>query len=153
MEEPCASCPTLILGLPVIAQSICPVQERADRFLRLVNAGYQSLNYVDQEAVWVAATDVSPSHDASANTAGKALAAFTGNPILITEVKELLNHRAELNPITVRELDRVLVYAAEGPMTNAVLTADRIEAETAQASTMNGLMEPGRQAHHRKPDR
>src|SRR5205814_1427212 len=62
------------------AQSQATVQERADQFLALVNAGYQSLYRVESEAQWLAATDVSPIHDAASETAGKARAAFVGNP-------------------------------------------------------------------------
>ena len=36
------------------------LQERADRFLSLVNASYQALYYVESEAQWKAATDVTP---------------------------------------------------------------------------------------------
>ena len=57
-----------------------PVQERADQFLGLVNAGYQALYRVENEALWKAATDVKPVHDASSETAGRARAAFNGNP-------------------------------------------------------------------------
>lgn len=116
-----------------------PMQERADRFLALVNASYQAIYYVESEAQWKASTDVSPVHDASAETAGKARAAFMGNPALINETKALLFHRNELNDLTVRQLERILLIAAESPMTNPKLTAARIEAETAQASTLNGF--------------
>lgn len=116
-----------------------PIQERADRFLALVNASYQALYTVNSEAQWAALTDVSPAHDAAAETAGKAYAAFNGNPAIINEAKELLTHRSELNDLTCRELDRVLLNAAEGPMTNPKLVADRIAAETAQSSTLNGF--------------
>ncbi len=116
-----------------------PLQERADRFLALVNASYQALSTVNSEAQWLAVTDVSPAHDAASETAGKASAAFNGNPAIIAEAKELLSHRSELNEITWRQLDRVLLNAAEGPMTNPKLVADRIAAETAQASTLNSF--------------
>src|SRR4051794_11580772 len=108
------------------------VQDRADRFLSLVNASYRALSTVDSEALWLAATDVTPAHDAAAEVAGKAYAAFNGNPAIITEAKDLLTHRAELNELTWRQLDRVLLNAAEGPMTNPTLVAARIEAETKQ---------------------
>jgi peptidyl-dipeptidase A len=104
-----------------------------------VNAGYQALYRVESEAQWVAATDVSPVHDAASETAGKARAAFVGNPALIREAKALLENRKELKPITVRQLERALLNAAEGPMTNPDLVAKRIAAETQQASTMNGF--------------
>lgn len=133
--------PALILGAPLVAQMAAPVQDRADRFLKLVNAGYQSLYYVNSEALWSASTDVKPEHDAAAEWSGKAFAAFIGNPAVLTEARELLKHRRELKELTVRQLERVLLmpYGAEEPMTNPRLAAERIVAETAQASTMNGF--------------
>src|SRR5258706_422574 len=112
-------------------------QQRAEDLLKLVNAAYKALYTVESEAQWNASTDVKPEHDAAAETAGKARAAFNGNPALIREAQELLEQRAKLKPITVRELERVLLNAAEGPMTNPKLVADRIKAETEQASTLN----------------
>ena len=52
--------PALVLGVPMLAQTVSPIQERADRFLKLVNSGYQALVYVDQKAQWAAVTDVKP---------------------------------------------------------------------------------------------
>ena len=124
---------------PAPARTHASPQERADQFLEIVNAGYRALSTVNQGAQWDAATDVTPEHDAASEAAGKAQAAFVGNPALIDEAKELLKHASELDPLTVRELRRVLLNAAEGPMTNPELVAARIEAETKQASTMNGF--------------
>lgn len=132
--------PVFALGLPLMAQMAAPVQDRADRFLKLVNAGYQSLYYVASEANWAATSDVKPEHDAASEWAGKAFAAFNGNPALITEARELLTHRKDLKEVTVRQLERVLLNAAEGPMTNPKLVAARVAAETAQASTLNGYV-------------
>jgi peptidyl-dipeptidase A len=116
------------------------IQQRADRFLELVNAGYQSLSRVSQEAQWTADTDVSSEHDAAAEAANKAYAAFNGNPALITEGRALLEHRAELKPITVRQLEHVLLNAAEGPETNPELVDKRVAAEVKQESTLNGFV-------------
>ena len=121
------------------AAATSALQERADRFLALVNSSYQAVYTVEQRALWDAATDVSPVHDAAAEVAGKARAAFNGNPALITEARALLERRSELDPLTVRQLERILLNAAEGPMTNPELVAARIEAETKQASRMNGF--------------
>jgi len=136
-----------VLGLLILFQcaSIASepggvLQERADRFLDLVNAGYQALYRVESEAQWFAATDVSAAHDASSETAGKARAAFNGNPAIIQEAKLLLEHRDALKPVSVRQLERVLLNAAEGPMTNPGLVAARIEAETQQSSTLNSFV-------------
>ena len=138
--------PSLRLGfiLPLLAAAamaapVSPVQERADRFLVIVNSGYQALYRVNSEAQWLADTDVTPAHDAAAEVAGKAYAAFNGSPALINEAQALLAHRAELNELTVRQLEHVLLNAAEGPMTNPDLVAARIAAETQQASTLNSF--------------
>jgi peptidyl-dipeptidase A len=116
-----------------------PTQERADRFLLLVNSAYKSLVTLEGNAQWKALTDVSPIHDAGSEAASKARAAFTGDPVLINEAKALLLKRHELNELTIRELQQLLLAAAEGPMTNPKLVADRIDAEVAQASTLNGF--------------
>ena len=121
---------------PVAAKSA--LQERADRFLDLVNSAYQAVYTVEQRALWEAATDVTPEPTAS-EAAGKARAAFNGNPAVINEAKALLAHGAELEPLTVRQLEHVLLNAAEGPMTNPELVSARIAAETRQASTLNGF--------------
>jgi peptidyl-dipeptidase A len=123
----------------IFAADLNPTQERADRFLALVNSSYQALSYVKQEAQWAASTDVSEVHDAAAETAGKAQAAFMGNPAVIAETKSLLLQRHELSEITVRQLEKLLLLAAEQPMTNPSLTQARIAAETKQASTLNGF--------------
>ena len=131
----------LILGLAPLLRGagLNPMQERADHFLSLVNASYQALYTVNSEAQWLADTDVSPAHDAALEAAGRAYAAFNGNPAIITEAKFLLAHRAELNELTWRQLEHVLLNAAEGPMTNPKLVTDRIAAETAQASILNSF--------------
>jgi peptidyl-dipeptidase A len=117
-----------------------PIQERADRFLLLANAGYQALVKVNQEAQWKAVTDVTPEHDAASQTAGKAFAAFNGNPALINEARDLLTHQAELNDLTTRQLKQLLLNAAEGPMTNPDLVEKRVAAETKQASILNSFV-------------
>jgi peptidyl-dipeptidase A len=134
-------------AIPAVAAAAKPAskpatsfQERADRFLNLVNAGYQALVKVSSEAQWAADTDVSPEHDAAAEAANKAYAAFNGNPALIRESRELLAHRSGLKPVTVRELEQVLRNAAEGPMTNPDLVAKRVGAEVRQSSTLNGFV-------------
>src|SRR5438132_4983551 len=126
----------ILLLLPLTAFGASPIQERADRFLKLANAGYQALFRVNSEAQWLAVTDVTPEHNAAAEATGKAYAAFNGNPALITEARDLLAHKGELNEVTVRQLRQLLLNAAEGPMTNPDLVVRRVEAETKQAAIM-----------------
>src|SRR5213082_1825768 len=116
-----------------------PIQDRADRFLKLANAGYQALFRVNSEAQWLAVTDVTPKHDAAVEATGKAYAAFNGNPAIITEARDLLTHEKELTPLSVRQLKQLLLNAAEGPMTNPDLVVKRVEAETKQASILNSF--------------
>src|SRR6266481_9350327 len=116
-----------------------PIQERADRFLKLTNAGYQALFRVNSEAQWLAVTDVTPEHAAAVEATGKAYAAFNGNPAIITEARDLLAHEKELTLLSVRQLKQLLLNAAEGPMTNPDLVAKRVEAETKQASILNSF--------------
>src|SRR4051812_49904065 len=130
----------LLLGSAAVALAApSPIQERADRFLALANAGFQGLYRVNAEAQWLAVTDVTPEHDAAVEAAGKAYAAFNGNPAIITEARELLAHEKELTPLAVRQLKQLLLNAAEGPMTNPDLVAKRIEAETKQAWILNSF--------------
>ena len=114
-------------------------QAQADRFLTLMNASYQALYKVNSEAQWKAVTDVTPAHDAASEAAGQAYAAFNGNPEVIRQARELLQQSAELKPLTVRELNQVLLNAAEGPMTNPLLVSRRIALETKQASLLNSF--------------
>jgi peptidyl-dipeptidase A len=122
-----------------VARAASPIQERADQFLKVCDAGYQSLYRVNAEAQWKAVTDVTPEHDAAAEATGKAYAAFNGNPALITEARELLTHEKDLTELSARQLKQILLNAAEGPMTNPDLVAKRVEAETKQASILNGF--------------
>lgn len=115
------------------------LQERADRFLALVNPSYQALYTVNSDAQWAASTDVTPAHDAAAETATRAYNAFIGNPALITEARELLKGRDQLSDLAVRQLERVLLKAAEGPMTNPELVAARVATETKQSSILNSF--------------
>ena len=130
---------SLIFAMAVSALGASPIQERADRFLNLANAGYKALTTVSQQAQWTAVTDVTDAHNAAAEAAGKAYAAFNGNPALINEARELLTHEKELNELTVRELKQLLLNAAEGPMTNPDLVSKRVEAETKQAAILNSF--------------
>src|SRR5438552_12238085 len=125
--------------LPGLSLAASPIQDRADRFLKLANAGYQALYRVNSETQWLAVTDVTPEHDAAAAATGKAYAAFNGNPAIITEARDLLTHEKELNGLTARQLKQLLLNAAEGPMTNPDLVSKRVEAETKQASILNSF--------------
>ncbi|HXO93745.1 MAG TPA: M2 family metallopeptidase [Candidatus Acidoferrum sp.] len=129
----------LLVLVELKAFAASPIQERANHFLSLANAGYQAVFRVNSEAQWTAVTDVTPEHDAAVEATAKAYAAFNGNAAIINEARELLTHQKELSEITVRQLRQLLLNAAEGPMTNPELVGKRVAAETKQASLMNGF--------------
>src|SRR6267142_3482297 len=129
----------LLVSAAFAAAAPPQIQERANRFLALANAGFQALYRVNSETQWLAVTDVTPEHDAASEAAGKAYAAFNGNPAIITEARDLLAHEKELSELAVRQLRQLLLNAAEGPMTNPDLVSKRVSAETKQASILNGF--------------
>ena len=84
-------------------------------------------------------TDVTPEHDAASEAAGKAYAAFNGNPAIIQSAREFLAQKDALDDITVRQLNQILLNAAEYPMTNPALVDARVHAETQQSSILNSF--------------
>jgi peptidyl-dipeptidase A len=130
---------SLAFTLPLHAAPSSPLQDRTDRFLALANAGYQSLITIRESTDWDANIDVTSEHEAAAETASKAFSAFVGNPALIAEARELLAHRTELAPNSIRQLERLLLAAAEAPMANPALANERIAAETKQDAALNSF--------------
>src|SRR5512147_750993 len=82
-------------------------QEREARaFLEVVSGTLQPLQTVANQAAWAASTDVSAEHTASRTTADKAVAAVSGSKLVIEKTKALLAQKSELEPVTVRQLER-----------------------------------------------
>ncbi len=123
-----------------LAVSNNPLQERADSFLTLFNSEYQAVHTLQDSTAWNSSTDVTPEHEAASETATKAYDAIVGNPAVINEARLLLQSSGQLNALTVRELHQILLNAAEGPMTNPGLVAERAAAETKQVSLLNSFV-------------
>ena len=64
-------------------------------------------------ADWAAATDVTPEHVAQRTGADKALAALIGSTSIIDKTKALLKNEKQLDDLTVRQLRKLLLAAAE----------------------------------------
>ncbi len=111
----------------------------ARRFLGLYDGLYQAMFAALQEAEWAASTDVTPEHDGARVAAGKSFAAFAGNRAVIERVRELLDRRASLEPLQARQLDKILLNAAEAPGTIPDVVARRIEAESRQSSRLDSF--------------
>ncbi|TAJ12248.1 MAG: peptidase, partial [Planctomycetota bacterium] len=114
-------------------------EARAREFLAFYNAGYQQVARVSGEAQWVSVTDVSAEHTAASVGAGKAAAAFTGNPYALRMGTELLEDGVGLSAATRNELLRVMLRAAEAPGTIPDVVAARIEAEGNQSNVQDGF--------------
>jgi len=114
-------------------------QQRADKFLTMYNSLYQKMYTVDSEANWVASTDVSDLHTGQRIGADSAYAAFLGSPYMISETRELLKEKNSLDPLTVRQLDKILYNGAHAPGTIPDIVAKRIEAEAKQSATLDGF--------------
>ena len=81
-------------------------------------------------ADWAAATDVTPEHVAQRTGADKALAAVSGSTTVIDKTKALLKNEKQLDDLTVRQLRKLLLAAAESPGTIPEVVAKRVELES-----------------------
>ena len=89
-------------------------------------------------ADWAAATDVTPEHVAQRTGADKALAAVSGSTTVIDKTKALLKNEKQLDELTVRQLRKLLLTAAENPGTIPEVVAKRVELETKQSAILDG---------------
>ncbi len=116
-----------------------PVGEDASRFLETFSSIYRGVYTVAANAQWLASTDVTPEHDGARVAAGKALAAVQGDRAVIEAAREYLKARETLDTLVLRQLDRVLLNAAESPGTIPEVVAARVEAEGRQSSVLDSF--------------
>jgi len=141
---------TLLSALTVGAKAAKrpTAEEREARaFLQLMTAILQPLRTVANQAAWTAATDVSPTHTAARAAAEKGLAAATGAKLVIEKTRAFLGQEAALDPLTVRQLKKLLLAAAESPAIVPEAVTRRIEAEARQSAVLDGFtfcLVPGR---------
>jgi peptidyl-dipeptidase A len=114
-------------------------QQRADQFLQMYDALGQKLYTAASEADWKASTDVSETHTGERIGAEQAMAAFSGSRYVIEHARSLLDQRTQLDDLTVRQLDRVLLSAAEYPGTIPEIVAARVEQEAKQSAILDGF--------------
>src|SRR5438445_820595 len=114
-------------------------REEAERFLDLYSSVYAAIYATLQEADWAASTDVTPEHDGARVAANRAFAAFSGNRAVIGRTRELLKRRAGLDPLQARQLDKILLIAAESPGTIPDVVTRRIQAESRQSSLLDSF--------------
>jgi peptidyl-dipeptidase A len=111
-----------------------PPQEEADAFLSRFVQGWLPLRTAAEEADWVASTDVSEVHTSVQVAKNIELDRYVGAPEVIKTVRRLLEHRANLDDSTVRQLERIRLRASESPGTIPEVVTARAKAEAKQAA-------------------
>jgi peptidyl-dipeptidase A len=129
----------LFCAVSLNAQNTSTIRQEAKEFLTMYNTLYQKLGTVSAEAQWKAGTDVSPEHTGERIGADKALAAFQGNPYIIEKCKSLLQQSSSLDPMSVRQLNEIMLAAAHYPGTIPDVVAERVTAEANQSAALDGF--------------
>lgn len=90
---------------------------------------YQGLSTAAAEAQWKAATDLTGEHLGERIGAARALAVFVGSRYVIENSRRFLRERETLTDLEFRQLDKILLNAAESPGTIPETVRARIQAE------------------------
>ncbi|HLK90308.1 MAG TPA: M2 family metallopeptidase [Polyangia bacterium] len=114
-------------------------QKEAEAFLTTVTSLLAPVAVSANLADWASLTDVTPEHTGQRTGADKALAALAGSKLIIEKTKALLKNRKQLDEATARQLEKLLLAAAESPGTIPDVVAARVEAEARQAGIMDGF--------------
>ncbi|HEY5284029.1 MAG TPA: M2 family metallopeptidase, partial [Polyangia bacterium] len=115
-----------------------PQEREARTFLETMNGLVQPLQGVANRAAWLAATDVTAEHTAARAAAEKAVASVSGSKLVIEKTRALLGQKSDLEPLSVRQLTKLQLAAADSPATIPDVVAKRIDAEGHQSSILDG---------------
>jgi len=130
----------LCLGLSGCAQfSRSSTGSGAQSFLNMYNQIDQRLYNTSALANWRASTDVNEQHTGERIGADAALASFRGSKYVIENARRLLAERDGLTDLQFRELDKILLNAAESPGTIPEIVQARIQAEARLAAILDGF--------------
>lgn len=114
-----------------------PLQKEADAFLESVTAMLQPVSTATTNVDWVAATDVTPEHTGERAGADKVYASLVGAKYIIEKTRGFLAKQKQLDELTVRQLEKLLLAAAESPGTIPAVVAKRVEAEAKAAGVLD----------------
>jgi peptidyl-dipeptidase A len=141
------------IGIGIVAAVVCTgavaasdrpkgkpsaLEREARVFLETVTGLIQPLATVSNQAAWTASTDVTPEHTAARASAEKAAAAALGSKTVIEKTQAFLAKPGELSELSLRQLRKLQLAAAENPGTVPELVSQRIEAEARQSSVLDG---------------
>jgi peptidyl-dipeptidase A len=113
-------------------------EKEAEAFLTTVTSLLGPVAVSTNLADWASLTDVTPEHTGQRTGADKAQAALAGSKLIIEKTKALLKNRKQLDDETARQLEKLLLGAAESPGTIPEVVAARVEAEAHQSSILDG---------------
>src|SRR5215831_5441014 len=113
-------------------------EKEAEAFLDVVTSLLMPVSTTAADADWVAATDVTPENTGLRTGADKALATLSGATVIVTRAKAFLAKRKDLDDVTARQLEKLLLGAAENPGTIPEVVNRRVEAEARQSSILDG---------------
>ncbi len=116
-----------------------PSDSGVDDFLRMYNNVDRRLATVAAEADWNASTDVTDEHTGARIGANAGLAAFRGSQYIIEKSKQYLDSREDLTNLQFRQLDKILLNAAESPGTIPEIVFRRVQAEARLSAILDGF--------------
>jgi peptidyl-dipeptidase A len=99
----------------------------------------RQLETVASQARWKAVTDVTEEHTGERIGAEKALAAFRGSGYVIDSSRRFLQLREARSDTEFRQLDKILLNAAESPGTIPDVVQARVEAEARLSAVLDGF--------------
>ncbi len=129
----------IAVALAAAPKKTTPTEKEARVFLETVTGLLQPALREASEAAWISATDVSDEHAGQRAGAEKVAAAISGSPLVVTRSKDLLARRKDLQDLSARQLDKLLLQAAESPGTIPDVVARRVEAETKQSTILDSF--------------
>ena len=110
-------------------------------FLDMYNELDRRLYTIAAEANWKSATDVSEQHTGERIGADSALAAFRGSRYVIENSRRYLDdNKDSLTDLEFRQLDKILLNAAESPGTIPDVVQARVEAEARLTAVIDGFV-------------
>ena len=114
-------------------------KDEAREFLRMYNEMAQPIFTAANEADWKASTDVTPENTGRRIGANEVRAKFVGSRYVIEKAKEFLSKKSELDELSVRQLEAILLAAAGYPGTTPELVSARVTAEAKQSAIQDGF--------------
>jgi peptidyl-dipeptidase A len=118
------------------------LRQLADYFINHYTTEYVKLYTASSEAQWKANTEIKPgdsTNNVASQRAQEAMAAYTGNSIVIDSSRYFLKNKEQLDGLQVRQLKLILYTAGNNPQIAKDLVKLRIKRETEATSKLYGF--------------